>query len=93
MATKSINFEDALKKLEEVANSLENGELGLDKSIEKYEEGMEYIKLCHKKLEEAEKKIELLQKKDDKEILPKKIKVKEDKGELEDSEDMQGSLL
>ena len=55
-----INFEDAMKKLEEIANELEKGELPLDKSVEKFEEGMNLSKKCNKILEESEKKINIL---------------------------------
>ena len=55
-----IKFEDAIKKLEDIAKELENGELGLDESVEKFEEGMKLSKVCTKMLNEAEKKINLL---------------------------------
>ena len=55
-----IKFEDAIKKLEDIAKELENGNLGLDESVEKFEEGMKFSKVCTKMLNEAEKKINLL---------------------------------
>jgi len=55
-----IKFEDAIKKLEDIAKELENGKLGLDESVEKFEEGMKLSKVCTKMLNEAEKKINLL---------------------------------
>ena len=55
-----IKFEDAIKKLEDIAKELENGELGLDESVKKFEEGMNLSKVCTKMLNEAEKKINLL---------------------------------
>jgi len=55
-----LNFEDAIKKLEEVAKELEKGELGLDESVSKFEEGMNLSKLCTKMLNQAEKKINIL---------------------------------
>ncbi len=57
---KEIKFEEALKKLEKIAEELENGNLGLDETIKKFEEGVQLFKLCKKKLEEAELKIEKL---------------------------------
>ena len=57
---KEIKFEDAIKKLEEIAKELESGELGLDESVSKFEEGMQLSKNCTKMLSEAEKKINLL---------------------------------
>lgn len=60
-----INFEDAMKKLEEIANELERNDLDLDTSVLKFEEGMKLSKQCSKMLEEAEKKISVLIKTDD----------------------------
>ncbi|MCD6572725.1 MAG: exodeoxyribonuclease VII small subunit [Thermoplasmata archaeon] len=57
---KEIKFEEALKKLEKITEELENGNLGLDEMIKKFEEGVQLFKLCKKKLQEAELKIERL---------------------------------
>ena len=56
----NINFEDAMKKLEEIAIELEKNELDLDSSVEKFEEGMKLSKQCSQMLEDAEKKISVL---------------------------------
>jgi exodeoxyribonuclease VII small subunit len=53
-------FEDALTRLEEIVTRLERGELTLEESLALYEEGIGLSRLCHTKLEEAERKIELL---------------------------------
>ena len=50
-----IKFEDALKKLEKIVETLESGDVGLDDSLKKYEEGVRLLRLCTIKLEEAEK--------------------------------------
>lgn len=55
-----MKFEQALKKLEDIVSSLEDGDLNLDVSLKKYEEGVKLIALCSKKLEEARKKVEVL---------------------------------
>ena len=55
-----INFEDTMKKLEEIATQLEKGNLTLDESVEKFEEGMKLSKQSSKTLEEAEKRITIL---------------------------------
>ena len=55
-----LNFEDAMLKLEEIANELENDELSLEKSVEKFEEGIKLSKKCNEILEKAEKKISIL---------------------------------
>ena len=54
------NFEDMMKDLERIAKELESGELNLDESVKKFEEGMEISKVCSKILEDAEKKITIL---------------------------------
>ena len=55
-----MKFEEAIKKLEEIAQELESGELGLDESVSKFEEGMKLSKDCTKMLNEAEKRINIL---------------------------------
>ncbi|MEW6527275.1 MAG: exodeoxyribonuclease VII small subunit [Spirochaetota bacterium] len=90
---KKITFEDALEELEAIASKLESGELTLEQSIQYYEKGVELAKFCRQKLEEAERKIEVLQKQPDGTVQKKSVKVKEDTGEIEDDEDIQGSLL
>ena len=55
-----IKFEEALKKLEEIVGQLESGDISLEGSLAKYEEGVRLVKLCQKKLEAAKKKIEIL---------------------------------
>lgn len=61
---KKANFEDTIKQLEQIANELEKGDLNLDESVSKFEEGMKLSKECSKILEEAEKRITILLKKD-----------------------------
>ena len=53
-------FETALKKLEEVVKKLEGGELSLDDSLKAFEEGVKQAAFCSNKLNEAEKRVELL---------------------------------
>ena len=83
----------SLKELEKIASDLESGELGLEDSIEIFEKGMGYAKFCHEKLEEAERKISILQKGENGDVAQKQVKVKKDTGEIDDEEDLQGSLL
>lgn len=59
------NFEETIKKLETIANELEKGDLNLDESVTKFEEGMKLSKTCNDILENAEKRISILIKKDD----------------------------
>lgn len=59
------SFEKALARLEEIAAEMEGGELGLEKMVAAFEEGQKLVKLCSSKLNEVEKKIEMLVKKSD----------------------------
>lgn len=54
------SFEEKMKKLEEIATELEKGDLDLDNSVAKFEEGMKLSKECSEMLEKAEKKITML---------------------------------
>ena len=58
------NFVESMKKLESIVNELENGNLNLDESVEKFEEGMKIAKQCNTILEDSEKKITILLEKD-----------------------------
>ncbi len=55
-----VSFEEIMEKLESIAQDLEKGDLSLEESIEKFEEGMKLSKECSKILENAEKKINIL---------------------------------
>jgi exodeoxyribonuclease VII small subunit len=52
-----MNLEEAMNRLEEIANLLEIGDTSLEKSIQLYEEGTQLIEFCNSKLKEAEQKI------------------------------------
>lgn len=60
------SFEDNIEKLEKIVTELEKGDLNLDESISKFEEGIKISKECNNSLEEAEKKITILLEKDGK---------------------------
>lgn len=55
-----LTFEEAMKKLEKIADELENEDMDLDTSVKKFEEGMKLSQKCNKMLEDAEKKITIL---------------------------------
>ena len=57
---KEINFETSMEQLEKIVQDLEKGDLNLDDSIKKFEEGMKISKECNRFLEEAEKRITVL---------------------------------
>ena len=56
----SKSFEEQMENLEKIVGELEKGELNLDDSVAKFEEGIKISKECNKILEEAEKKITIL---------------------------------
>jgi len=66
---KELNFEETMKELEDVVKKLENGDLNLDDSIKEFEKGMELSKSASKYLEDAEKKITILVKGKDGELV------------------------
>ena len=55
-----FNFEEALKRLEEIAAALENGNAQLEASLSLFEEGVGLIKECNARLDAAEQKVKLL---------------------------------
>lgn len=57
---KDMTFEKALQKLEKLVGELEAGDLSLDDSLKKYEEGIKLARMCQQKLDKAKQKIELL---------------------------------
>ncbi|MFA6563287.1 MAG: exodeoxyribonuclease VII small subunit [Verrucomicrobiia bacterium] len=60
-----MKFEQALERLEKIVADMESAELPLDNVVSKFEEGTRLVRFCAQKLEEAEKKIEILAKKKD----------------------------
>lgn len=56
----SLEFEAAFAHLEDIVAKLESGESSLDESLRYYQEGMELVKTCSKKLENAEQSIKEL---------------------------------
>jgi len=63
MAAKT--FEQAIEKLEAIVDELEQGDLTLEDTIKKFEEGMELSKFCTDKLNQAEQKLKKLVKTED----------------------------
>ncbi|MEE0866549.1 MAG: exodeoxyribonuclease VII small subunit [Clostridia bacterium] len=58
------SFEENIEDLEKIVSELENGDLNLDDSVSKFEEGIKISKECNKILEDTEKKITILLNKD-----------------------------
>ena len=63
---KDNNFETNLKKLEVIVDKLESGAIGLEESVELYEEGMRIKKICDKKLKDIEMQIKKIKIEDNK---------------------------
>jgi len=61
VAKENLKFEEALKRLEQIVDSIEQGKIGLEDSIKSYEEGMALVRRCRTVLQEAEQKIQYLQ--------------------------------
>ncbi|MBP8718092.1 MAG: exodeoxyribonuclease VII small subunit [Candidatus Atribacteria bacterium] len=61
-----ISFEESLKRLEEIVEELEKGELSLDEALKLYEEGMYFSDRCLEKLNESKQKVEKLTREGDK---------------------------
>jgi exodeoxyribonuclease VII small subunit len=60
MDTTIKDFEAAIAELEGIVKKLEEGDLPLEKSLELYERGVQLSRFCHARLEEAERRIEVL---------------------------------
>ncbi len=72
-----VTFEDAMKRLESIVETLGGGNLSLEDSLKMFEEGMELCKFCNKKLDEAEYKVEKLMEKEGGELSVEELKVGE----------------
>ena len=60
MAKTVKTFEESMARLEEIVRTLESGNATLDESLKLYEEGLSLVRVCSSKLDDAEKKIKLL---------------------------------
>jgi exodeoxyribonuclease VII small subunit len=54
------SFEESLAELERVVRDLEDGQLGLDEALARYEQGIGLLKHCHGQLQQAEQRILVL---------------------------------
>ena len=66
---KDIKFEKAMDRLEEIVQGLEKGDLSLEDSLKIFEEGIRLSQVCMARLDEAEKKVEILMKEKGKTVL------------------------
>ena len=58
--TSEKSFESSLEELEQIVRHLEAGDLPLDRSLELFEQGVRLSRECQKRLDEAERKVEIL---------------------------------
>jgi len=56
----TLDFETSLKELEKIVRELESGDVNLDQSLKRFEQGIELYRKCRSTLENAEKKIKIL---------------------------------
>jgi len=54
------DFESAIAELETIVKTLEDGDLALEKSLALFERGVQLSRFCHARLEEAERRVEIL---------------------------------
>ena len=59
------DFESAIAELEKIVKQLEDGDLPLDKSLALFERGVELSRFCHSRLEQAERRIDILNERGD----------------------------
>lgn len=81
-------FEDALKRLEEIVGNLERGDLSLEESLSRFEEGMRLVGFCSKKLDEAEQKVTLLMKESGGKYSQQPFEWEEKEGDASGSQDL-----
>jgi len=86
------SFEQAIQRLERIVADMESAELPLEDVLKKYEEGTRLVRFCSQKLEEAEKKIEILTKKADGSIALKPFDAKTTE-EADDEDEKEAKLF
>ena len=69
-----MSFEDAMKELEKLVDSLDKGNVSLDEAITAYDRGSQLKEYCEKKLNEAKMKIETIQSSDKEDVIAKQLK-------------------
>ena len=73
-------FEEALGRLEEIVKRMEAGDMTLEESLKAFEEGIKLARLCSRKLDEAERRVEILLKQEE-ELVIRPFKVEENESE------------
>jgi exodeoxyribonuclease VII small subunit len=75
------DFESAIAELETIVKRLEDGDLALEKSLELFERGVQLSRFCHAKLEEAERRVEILTERGEVKPAPATLGAGEDEGD------------
>jgi len=88
-----LTFESAIQRLEKIVTDMEEAELPLEDVIKKYEEGTRLVRFCSQKLDEAEKKIEILTKKTDGSVALEPFEVESGESDEEAPADESGKLF
>ncbi|MDY7030992.1 MAG: exodeoxyribonuclease VII small subunit [Thermodesulfobacteriota bacterium] len=76
-------FEDAMKQLESIVTELENGDIHLEESLNLFEQGVKLSRFCAKKLDEAQKKVEILLKDRNGNLIPQPFESMDEEGEMD----------
>lgn len=88
-----LTFEQAIGRLEKIVADMEAAELPLEDVLKKYEEGTRLVRFCNQKLEEAEKKIEVLTRNADGTVALEPFETETDDTEDDKSDDEGGKLF
>lgn len=64
-----MKLEDAMRRLDEVVRALESEQADLEQSLRLYEEGVRLVRLCHTRLEDAERTVRILKMNEDGEVI------------------------
>lgn len=75
------DFEAAIAELEGIVKKLEEGDLALEKSLELYERGVTLSRFCHSRLEEAERRIEIVNERGELKPAPSSLNLPDDEDE------------
>lgn len=75
------DFEAAIAELETIVKQLEEGDLSLEASLALYERGVELARFCHARLEEAERRIEILNERGEPRVAPPSLGLGDDGAE------------
>jgi exodeoxyribonuclease VII small subunit len=73
-------FEEALGRLEEIVRKMETGDMSLEESLKAFEEGIKLARVCSRKLDEAERRVDMLLKQGE-DLVIKPFKVEENESE------------